>query len=75
MCIRDSFYPEQENILVGTLFMVFMSTIINLPSISIWAIGGSIIRNYLKNENLKKIIEISLAILLVLTAIYILFDN
>ena len=28
-----------------------------------------------KNENLKKIIEISLAILLVLTAIYILFDN
>ena len=34
--------------------MVFMSTIINLPSISIWAIGGSIIRNYLKNENLKK---------------------
>ena len=55
--------------------MVFMSTIINLPSISIWAIGGSIIRKYLKNENLKKIIEISLAILLVLTAIYILFDN
>ena len=28
-----------------------------------------------KNENLKKIIEISLAILLVLTSIYILFDN
>ena len=65
------FYPEQENIFVGTLFMVVMSTIINIPSISIWAFGGSVIRKYLSNEKLKKVIELSLAILLIGTAVSI----
>ena len=44
------FYPEKENILIGTLFMVVISTIINIPSISIWAFGGSVIRKYLSND-------------------------
>jgi threonine/homoserine/homoserine lactone efflux protein len=48
-----------------------MSTIINLPSISVWAFGGSIIRYYLTNEKLKKIIEWFLAILLFGTAVLI----
>ena len=73
ICITavSSFYPEKENLFVGTFFMVLMSTIINIPSISVWAIGGSIIRHYLKNERVKKIIEILLALLLVITAISI----
>ncbi len=62
------FYPEQENLIVGTIFMVIMSTVINIPSISIWAIGGSIIRYYLTNKLLKKIIEFILALFLILTA-------
>ena len=37
------FYPEKENLIVGTLFMVIMSTLINIPSISVWAFGGSVI--------------------------------
>ena len=49
--------------------MVIMSTIINIPSISIWAFGGSVIRHYLTNNKLKKIIEILLALLLLGTAI------
>jgi threonine/homoserine/homoserine lactone efflux protein len=53
--------------------MVVMSTIINIPSISIWAFGGSIIRKYLNNEKLKKIVEWLLAILLIGTAISIIF--
>ena len=65
------FYPEKENLIIGTLFMVIMSTIINLPSISMWAFGGSVIRHYLSNEKLKKIIEWLLAILLFGTAISI----
>lgn len=65
------FYPRDENIILGTVFMVVMSTVINIPSISMWALGGSIIRNYLTNEKLKKIIECLLAILLVGTAISI----
>ena len=51
------FYPEKENLFVGTVFMVIMSTVINIPSISIWAFAGSVIRQYLSNIRLKKIIE------------------
>ena len=65
------FYPENVNLIIGTLFLVIMSTIINLPSISMWAFGGSVIRRYLSNKKLKRIIEWSLAILLLGTAISI----
>ena len=65
------FYPENVNLITGTLFLVIMSTIINLPSISMWAFGGSVIRRYLSNKKLKKIIEWLLAILLFGTAISI----
>ena len=65
------FYPENVNLIIGTLFLVIMSTIINLPSISMWAFGGSIIRRYLSNKKLKTIIEWILAILLFGTAISI----
>ena len=65
------FYPEDVNLIIGTLFLVIMSTIINLPSISIWAFGGSIIRRYLSNKKLKTIIEWILATLLLGTAISI----
>ena len=73
ICITDVslFYPEKENLIIGTLFLVIMSTIINLPSISMWAFGGSVIRHYLSNEKLKKMIEWLLAILLFGTAISI----
>tara|TARA_B100000579_G_scaffold429833_1_gene442243 strand:- start:992 stop:1594 length:603 start_codon:yes stop_codon:yes gene_type:complete len=63
------FYPEKENLFIGTVFMVIMSTIINIPSISIWALGGSIIRHYLSNKTLKKIIEWLLALMLILTSV------
>ena len=63
------FYPEKENLIVGTLFMVIMSTVINIPSISVWAFSGSIIRHYLRNNNLKKILEWFLALLLLATAV------
>jgi threonine/homoserine/homoserine lactone efflux protein len=51
-----------------------MSTIVNLPSISIWAFGGSIIGKYLENVKLKKIIEFLLAFMLILTSVYIVFN-
>ena len=69
------FYPETENLFIGTLFMVIMSTIINIPSISIWAFGGSIIRHYLQNKNLNKILEWILAFMLLATAYSVLMYN
>ena len=68
------FYPKDTSIFLGTFFMVFMSTIVNLPSISIWAFGGSIIGKYLKNVKLKKFVEFLLALMLILTSIYIIFN-
>ena len=65
------FFPKDENIVVGTIFMVVVSTLINIPSISMWAFGGSFIRNYLRNVKIKKTIEWLLAMLLVGTAISI----
>ena len=65
------FFPYEENYIVGIFFMVFMAVTICFPSISMWAIGGSIIRHYLKNEKIKKVVEWILAILLVSTAITI----
>ena len=69
------YYPKNENIIIGTLFMVIMSTIVNIPSISIWAYGGSVIRNYLSNQRLKILIELILAILLIATAVSVFFYN
>ena len=69
------YYPKNENIIIGTIFMVVMSTIVNIPSISIWAYGGSFIRQYLNNEKLKKFIESALAVLLIATAVSVFFYN
>ena len=67
------FFPEDENTFIAIFFMVFMSAIINIPSISMWALGGSIIRHFLKNDKIKLIVEWFLAILLVITAVLIIF--
>jgi threonine/homoserine/homoserine lactone efflux protein len=48
---------------------------VNIPSISIWAYGGSVIRQYLINKKLKKMIELILAILLIATAASVFFYN
>ena len=66
------FFPQDENLIIAIFFMVLMSTVINLPSISMWALGGSIIRKYLKYKKIKNYIEWFLAILLFATAISIL---
>ena len=66
------FFPSKENFFLGIIFMVLMSALINLPSISLWAFGGSIIRYYLGNNKIKVLVEWILAILLVATSISIL---
>lgn len=65
------FFPYEEDLIVGTFFMVFTSVAICLPSISLWAIGGSIIRFYLKDKKIKLFVEWILAILLAITALSI----
>ena len=58
--------------LVSHRHITVNSKIVNIPSFSIWAFGGSVIRHYLTNQKLKMIIEWLLALLLIGTAIWVL---
>jgi threonine/homoserine/homoserine lactone efflux protein len=70
--VASGFFPTEENILIGVAFVTLTGAIINLPTCSLWALFGSGLRKFIKNEKVKKIIEYLLAILLVLTGLFIL---
>ena len=70
--VASGFFPSQENIVLGILFVTLTAAIICFPTISLWALFGSGLRKFVKNIKTKKIIEYILAILLVLTGIFIL---
>jgi len=55
---------------VGTMFVTITTALI-APSISIWMFFGNTLRLYIKKDKTKKIVEFSLAVLLVITAIFI----
>ena len=70
--VASGFFPSQENIVFGIIFVTLTAAIICFPTISLWALFGSGLRKFVKNNKTKKIIEYILAILLVLTGIFIL---
>jgi len=70
--VASGFFPSEENIIVGVLFVTLTAAIICFPTISLWALFGSGLRKFVNNEKIKKIIEYILAILLVLTGVFIL---
>jgi len=67
------FFPREESLPISILFLVLLSSIVNLPCISCWAIFGTGIKNYLKNKKIKIAVEWLMAIILVLTGASILF--
>ena len=67
------FFPSEENFIISILFLVLISSSTNLPCISCWAIFGTGIKRFLKNQRIKLAVEWLMAILLLLTAISILF--
>ena len=52
--------------------MVTTAAIINFPVCSLWALFGSGLRKFVNDIKLKKIIEYFLAIILILTGVFIL---
>ena len=69
-----AFFPVNENFYLATTFVVLTAPFICFPSICLWALFGSSIKILIKNAKIKKIIEYFLAVLLVITAIIILFN-
>ena len=71
--VASGFFPSEENIFIGVAFVTITAAVINLPTCSLWALFGSGLRKFINNEKTKKIIEYLLAVLLVLTGLFILF--
>ena len=72
LTVPSGFFPNDEHILVGIAFVVLTAALVCFPSICLWALFGNALRNFVKDIKTKKIIEYILAILLVLTGIFIL---
>ncbi len=73
IAVASGFFPSEENIFIGILFVTITAAVICFPTISLWALFGSGLRRFIDNEKTKKIIEYMLAVLLVLTGLFILF--
>jgi threonine/homoserine/homoserine lactone efflux protein len=70
--VASGFFPTEENILKGVLFVTIIAAVICFPTISLWALFGSGLKKFVKDIKTKKIIEYILAILLIITGLFIL---
>ena len=66
------FFPSEENFFKATIFLAATAPFVCFPSISLWAIFGNSLRIFVSDLKTKKIIEYMLAILLILTALFVL---
>ena len=70
--VASGFFPTEENILIGILFVTITAAVICFPSICVWALFGSSLKKYISNYRVKKYIEYSLALMVVSTGFFIL---
>ena len=73
--VASGFLPKDENLIISILFISITALIICPISISVWAAFGSGIKNLVKNNKKKAIVEYFLAILLLITAILIVIEK
>ena len=71
----SGFLPRDENLIFSILYIAAIALVICPLSISPWAAFGSSIRNLVKNNKLKALIEYFLAFLLLITAILIVIQK
>ena len=67
----SGFLPRDETLILSIFFIALVALVICPLSISPWAAFGSAIRNLVKNNKIKALIEYFLAVLLLITAIII----
>tara|TARA_A100001011_G_scaffold375316_1_gene436723 strand:+ start:2408 stop:3007 length:600 start_codon:yes stop_codon:yes gene_type:complete len=67
----SGFLPKDGNLIISIFFIASIALIICPLSISPWAAFGAAIRNLVKNNKIKGLIEYFLAFLLLITAILI----
>ena len=72
--VASGFLPKDEKLIIAILFISITALIICPLSISVWAAFGSGIKNLIKNNKKKAIVEYFLTILLLITAILIVIE-
>tara|TARA_B100000029_G_scaffold91831_1_gene81762 strand:+ start:430 stop:1032 length:603 start_codon:yes stop_codon:yes gene_type:complete len=73
--VASGFLPKDGNLVFSIFFIAIVALIICPISISPWAAFGSAIKNLVKNNKIKVIIEYFLAFLLLITAILIVIEK
>ena len=73
--VASGFLPKDGNLIISIFFIATIALIICPLSISPWAAFGSAIRNLVKNNKLKALIEYFLAFLLLISAILIVIQK
>ena len=73
--VASGFLPKDEKLITAILFISITALIICPISISVWAVFGSGIRNLVKSNKKKSVVEYFLAILLLITAILIVIEK
>ena len=71
----SGFLPKDGNLIISIFYIATVALIICPLSISPWAAFGSAIRNLVKNNKIKALIEYFLAFLLLITAILIVIQK
>ena len=72
IAVASGFFPTEENIFIGILFVTVTAAVICFPSICIWALFGSSLKKYISNYTVKKYTEYLLALMVVSTGFFIL---
>tara|TARA_B100000886_G_scaffold323155_1_gene266744 strand:+ start:309 stop:908 length:600 start_codon:yes stop_codon:yes gene_type:complete len=70
--VASGFFPTEENIFIGILFVTITAAVICFPSICVWAMFGSSLKKYISNYRVKKYTEYLLALMVVSTGFFIL---
>ena len=73
--VASGFLPKDEKLITAILFISITALIICPISISVWAVFGSGIRNLVKSNKKKSVVEYFLAILLLITAVLIVLEK
>ena len=70
--VASGFFPTEENIFIGILFVTITAAVICFPSICVWALFGSSLKKYISDYRVKKYTEYLLALMVVSTGFFIL---
>lgn len=58
-------YTPQENFVVNVLLISALFALVNCPSVGLWTVAGSLLRNWLSNARALRVFNIGMALLLV----------